>query len=502
MSCWIKSSRNFKPIHYSFNINRGVGNVYITYGSSFDLTTEWQFFSKTFTTTEDQAGSYGEMSIIYDDNATDYYVYYSGFKIEKGTIATRWTPPGIQYTTIQDSSGYNHNGTITGTISIDSDSPRYQSSTYVNGSSYILTSAGSFAWNDLTQLTFSAWMKPTASMTGWRGSVGIAADANQNSRGIAITDYANEFRGTYTNGSGYATVATGKTLPQNEWHHCAGTLNGTEFKLYFDGVLVKTQTIDWGTATLNANARFEVGVDLPGTDEKFTGNYSDVRCYCTALDADAIRQLYEVGAKVDNKGNLHTFELSESNNGRELLAVPLTTSYGNRTNIYTNYDANGEITLTGSSSIGSNYIKINPTGSTYYYDFEVSIDANNQVYIGFERFDAAKTSRSNSACVYAIAPKPSTTLSHAHYHGTVNIGAAFDANTPVDTIAVRILNDWSSANGRPMTVHKMSLREVSTLQNTKINKQGKVITTELIEMNDKFRVHKNGIIETNEIIEL
>ena len=246
---------------------------------------------------------------------------------------------------------------------------------------------------------------------------------------------------------------------------------------------------------------FFVGARNTSNGNPFYGQISDVRAYCTALDADAIRQLYEVGAKVDNKGNLHTFELSESNNGRELLAVPLTTSYGNRTNIYTNYNANGEITLTGGSSIGSNYIKIYPTGSTYYYDFEVSIDANNQVYIGFERFDAAKTSRSNSACVYAIAPKPSTALSHAHYHGTVNIGTAFDANTPVDTIAVRILNDWSGANGRSMTVHKISLREVSTLQNTKINKYGQVNTTELIEMNDKFRVHKNGIIETNEIVE-
>jgi hypothetical protein len=154
-------------------------------------------------------------------------------------------------------------------------------------------------------------MKPTASMTGWRGSVGIAADTSQVARGIAITDYGNEFRGTYTNGSTYVTVATGKTLTQNEWHHCAGTLNGTEFKLYFDGELVKTQPIDWGTATLNAGARFEVGVDLPGSDEKFTGNYSDIRCYCTALSAADILQLYHTGAKIDNKGSTHAYEFIE-----------------------------------------------------------------------------------------------------------------------------------------------------------------------------------------------
>ena len=40
---------------------------------------------------------------------------------------------------------------------------------------------------------------------------------------------------------------------------------------------------------------------------------SDLRIYCTGLNADAIRQLYEVGAKVDNKQNLHAFELVENN---------------------------------------------------------------------------------------------------------------------------------------------------------------------------------------------
>ena len=249
---------------------------------------------------------------FYSNYGSNNWFSISNIKLEVGSGATAYVPAEMNLpTTIEDSSGYNRNGSITGTLTADLSTPRYSSSTYFNGSSYILTAASSFAWNDLTQLTFSAWMKPTASMTGWRGSVGVAADTTQTARGIAITDYGNEFRGTYTNGSAYATVTTGKTLTQNEWHHCAGTLNGTEFKLYFDGALVKTETINWGTASLNANARFEVGVDIPGTDEKFTGNYSDVRMYCTPLSADDIKQLYELGAKVDNKGNLHTFELNE-----------------------------------------------------------------------------------------------------------------------------------------------------------------------------------------------
>lgn len=88
MSVYIKANRNFSASQYSFNINRGSDNKYITYSASFPVTTEWKRFVKTFTATNADAGMYGEMSILYDDGETDYYVYYSGFQIEEKDHAT------------------------------------------------------------------------------------------------------------------------------------------------------------------------------------------------------------------------------------------------------------------------------------------------------------------------------------------------------------------------------------------------------------------------------
>ena len=502
MSCWIKGSRAFNASQHTFNINRGSDNLYITYGTTIPITTDWQFFSKTFTTTDTQNGAYGEMSIVYDDGATDYYVYYSGFKIEKGSTATRWTPPGIQYTTVQDSSGYGHNGSTLNTVSISSDTPRYSASVNLPATNSMINCGRGGMVTD--SITVNIWLKSSA----WANPVSCTEGGGWNFE--ASGDY---FRfPVYVSGVGYKYGQSSTTKAQicnNQWHMLTGIYDrlNQKVQIYVDGQLDNDYAA--GTSNnigYNGSNVIWIGAEATGSNTTasngMVGLFSDFRIYATALSADDILSLYHTSAKVDNLGGFHTFELSETNNGLELLAVPLTTSYGNRTNIYTNYNTNGEITLTGSSSIGSDYIKINPTDKTYYYDFELSIDANNQIYLGFERFDAAKTSRSNSACMYAVAVKPSTAVSHAHYHGTINIGTPFDANTPVDTIAVRILNDWSSANGRSMTVHKMSLREVSTLQNTKINKQGQTIITELIEMNDKFRIQKNGIIETNEFLEL
>jgi len=39
---------------------------------------------------------------------------------------------------------------------------------------------------------------------------------------------------------------------------------------------------------------------------------SDLRIYCTALSDDAVLELYHTGAKVDNKANIHTYEINEN----------------------------------------------------------------------------------------------------------------------------------------------------------------------------------------------
>jgi hypothetical protein len=57
--------------------------------------------------------------------------------------------------------------------------------------------------------------------------------------------------------------------------------------------------------------RFATGVDFPGSDEMFTGNYSDIRMYCTALSAEDILDLYHTSANIDDLYNIHSFEYNE-----------------------------------------------------------------------------------------------------------------------------------------------------------------------------------------------
>ena len=491
MSCWIKSSRKItNAAAYTFNINRGSDNLYITYGKTFAINTEWTFYSKTFTTTDDQAGSYGEMSILYDDGEIDYYVYYSGFKIEKGSTATRWTPPGEQYNIIQDSSGYGHNGTITGNITASTPTPRYSACNNFPdsdcsigiGNLSTLIPEGIFTFNIWFKKITDEWSsKNYETILG--GPSGFELEAKVGGTNSPVLKYYNWGGGT-----------TNYTL--DEWHMITMIRTTANTQFYLDGELKVT-----GSAGSIPSGDYFIGAWKTATAQNYRGYLSDARIYCTPLLDNDIKMLYNIGMRVDNLGGIHSFEFKEAG-GRELIqGIQLTKSYGNHdenSNPYLNYNSDGEIILTGYSSIGSKYIPISPTEKTYYYDIEVSIAANNQFYFGFERYDADKTARSNNACTYVIAEKPTSDLSHKRYFGTVNLST--DGTNPCAFIAVRILNDWNNASGRTAIVHKMSLREVSTFQKPKLYKTGTFLVDELNE-HQKAAFYNNNIVEATEFIE-
>ena len=309
MSCWIKADVQFTASSYSFNINRGVGNRYITYGSNFTIYTDWHYYTKTFTATEDDAGLYGEMSIIYYDDVVDFNVYYSGFKIEKGTVATQWTPPDVTYTNIQDSSGYNHNGSILNTVSLSNDSPRYNISTnLVAGNSAINCGRGGMVTDSIT---VNLWLKSSA----WANPISCTESGGWNFE--ASGDY---FRfPIYISGVGYKYGQSTHTKAQicnNEWHMLTGIYDrlNQKVKIYVDGELDNEYAA--GTSNIigyNSTNVIWLGAEASSSATAIASNgmvglFSDLRIYATPLLDSDIKSLYNIGMKIDNQQQVHTFE--------------------------------------------------------------------------------------------------------------------------------------------------------------------------------------------------
>jgi hypothetical protein len=136
MSIYVKSNRDFIDSSYSFTINRGTDNRYIPASSPVHFTTNWTRVVRTFTATDDDAGVYGEVSIVYNDAVDDYYVYFSCFQIEEKDHATPYVN-GTRVGYCPDISGNHYDLTVNGNPTLSNDSVRYNRSTLFDGSNYL-----------------------------------------------------------------------------------------------------------------------------------------------------------------------------------------------------------------------------------------------------------------------------------------------------------------------------------------------------------------------------
>lgn len=407
---------------------------------------------------------------------------------------------------VEDSSGYGHNGETINEVTISSDTPRYNSSVQLNGSNTaIKVPDNKWMVQGAEAITINLWAKSSA----WAGAhLFSCTESGGFNTEAGSSGYLRFPIHVYTNAEKTSTAYKYDSkeiqisaLSTTDWNMITFVYDSTGTRTYINGNLHHTYSnVSYGIH-FNTNARLFLGCEAntaSPTTPYFNGEISDFRIYYTPLLDTDIKLLYNMSMRVDNLGGVHAFEFDEKS-GRELLAgTPITTSYSNHTNVYTNY-TNGEIKLTGSSSVSTPYIPISPSGKTYYYDLDVSVDANNQVYIGFERYDVNKTARSNNATVYVMSPKPSTALTHQRYRGTVNLST--DGVNPCAFITLRILNDWSGAASRSMTVHKISLREVTTIQSPKLYKTG-IFTVDELNEHLKSSLYKNGFVEATEFIEI
>ena len=273
--------------------------------------------SQTFTV---PSGATASNRIIFDDNGAingftrgDSIIYIKNFKVERGSVQTPWCPNpadalydamGYNNNIEYDCSGFKNNGTKSGNITWDIDSPRYTTSYKFNtGSDYIKTNFS----ETMDELSISFWVKPSSSNGGY--SI-ICSNYNSPSGGLWLATNCEgcsvwAYRGAYMSVSG--------SLTNNVWHHCVYTFKNGVSKWYVDGE-EKTLTQNTYTGTTMPVTDLTIGNSYTGTswNTKRYGNLSDFRLYCTALSAEDIAELYHSAAIVDNTGKSYAYEYFEA----------------------------------------------------------------------------------------------------------------------------------------------------------------------------------------------
>jgi len=226
------------------------------------------------------------------------------------------TPQGA---TLQDTSGYNNNGTWqgTGVRWVDNDVSSLGTAGQFTGSNQVMIPDSS-SLDGMGEFTIQFWFKPTSINSSSRYLIYKSGSYYMYYNGSAGTlcfnfsiKCTNGVLLTMSNSCGHINSSETGPLILNKWYHIAisffGDLAGTgsgEFRIYLNGkVLYVLPQSMWGGAggggceppyTVNDSSN---SLYLGGGSTKHIGLMDDVRIYEMGLQETQIKQMYAEGLK-------------------------------------------------------------------------------------------------------------------------------------------------------------------------------------------------------------
>lgn len=144
-----------------------------------------------------------------------------------------------------------------------------------------------------TSITLEAWVNPAVFQT-WDGIVGFLQDNGSTEAGWDLElRGGNKFAFTLASqGNGSLTyLETVSTYSTNEWHHIAGVYDGTNMRIYVDGILENVSTAQSGAIDY-LDSWLAIGTYRDDNENnKFQGNIDEVRIWNVARSEAQIRDM-------------------------------------------------------------------------------------------------------------------------------------------------------------------------------------------------------------------
>ena len=232
----------------------------------------------------DPGTTYGNISLHLGFSGISGIYYFKNFKLEKSAIPTPWSPAPSddclspnQSTSIYDSSGFNNNSSITGTININSISPKYNTFSSMNNTSSAnhIESIKDIVL-PIDGITATIWVKAAKSTNHVIFAFPQLEFGTLNSLGYLCL----------TSTSGF----TLNNFVNNEWNFIAAVRQGSTYLLYINGIQ-ETQNGASNYYLHNGNKLYLLNRNY---NNNYAGNasISDFRIYATALSVDDILELY------------------------------------------------------------------------------------------------------------------------------------------------------------------------------------------------------------------
>ncbi|MFA5061910.1 MAG: LamG domain-containing protein [Patescibacteria group bacterium] len=200
-----------------------------------------------------------------------------------------WTMDGADTNATQalDKSGYNNTGTRTTVTPVVGEIGQAMSFNGTSGYVNVPVSQGSVL--DIATSTYSVWIYPTVSGVGAQSGLRGIITRDSGSMPMAWR-YANDNIIFSFNDTIIITVA-GPAL--NKWTLATVTYDGTNVRMYYNGVLVAGPTASSPPAV--SSDPLKIGLDYTGQYSRyFSGKMDDVRIYSRALSVAEVKALYQM----------------------------------------------------------------------------------------------------------------------------------------------------------------------------------------------------------------
>ena len=401
-------------------------------------------------------------TIIYIQNAIATPLTATGINLLWYTTATGGTGTAIAPTPSTTTLGTTSYW-ITQTSTNGCESQRFKIDVVVNligthlnfnaTTDYVNITGGGIASviDPINTFTVEAWVYPTAISNGLGNNFGMIVgnyNTGVNSMQFMLrkesgTDYA-----FWVNtGAGYQAVGAVNSLTLNAWQHIAGVWDGSEIKIYINGILMNTTTGVTGTSFATVNNPIRIG--LNNSNEKFVGNIDEVRIWTRALtQAEIMNKMNcELAAGQTNLLAYYKFNQGFSAVNNSTITT-LTDSSGNNYNgILNGFALNGTT---------SNWL----AGSPIYTDVAPTAVAQN--FCNAATVSNLLPTPSSSIKWYnvatgGIALLPSTILTTGTYYVcAVNPNGCESTRTSV-AITIADTTEWNGAwtNGLPISGKKV-----------------------------------------------
>jgi hypothetical protein len=167
-----------------------------------------------------------------------------------------------------------------------------------DGSNDFVGFGDNYGFAGTASFSAEAWVNQSTAHATWSARIFDKVNYGTNRDGWLLVNQANDslafirYNGTGTSGTSIGAAA-GLVTATNGWHHVAVTYDGTNMRLYVDGVLKAGPSSS--TYALNAHASpFAVGAQSGGGNP-FPGLIDDVAVYNVALSAQQVEDHYRSG---------------------------------------------------------------------------------------------------------------------------------------------------------------------------------------------------------------